>query len=76
MFKAVFPEWQQKYRQAFDAGKWLPADPGPYLARAIIYKLQGRVHKDSHDAGPSASFPVGLFTGGEMLIPQLGAKFR
>ena len=75
MFKAAFPEWYDRYREAFDAGVWLSDDPGPFLGRAIIYKLQGRLHKDSHDLGPSASFGVGNYTGGEMIFPQLGAKF-
>ena len=75
MFKAAFPEWHQKYSKAFEAGQWLRGDPGPFLGRAIIYKLQGKVHKDRHDLGPSASFGVGLYSGGEMLFPQLKAKF-
>jgi hypothetical protein len=75
MFKAAFPDWYKKYRQAFDAGVWLRNDPGPFLGRAIIYKLQGTLHKDGQDLGPSASFGVGDYTGGEMVFPQLGAKF-
>ena len=75
MFKVAFPDWYSKYKDAFDAGVWLKDDPGPFLGRAIIYKLQGRLHKDFHDLGPSASFGVGDYTGGEMLFPQLHAKF-
>lgn len=75
MFQAAFPEWYEKYRVAFAAGVWLQHDPGPFLGRAIIYKLQGRLHKDVHDLGPSISFGVGNYTGGEMLFPQLKAKF-
>jgi hypothetical protein len=75
MFKVYFPDWFDKYRKAFDAGVWLRDDPGPFLGRAIIYKLQGRLHIDRNDLGPSASFGVGNYTGGEMLFPQLRAKF-
>ncbi|KAF8867895.1 hypothetical protein CPB84DRAFT_1810481, partial [Gymnopilus junonius] len=75
MFQAVFPEEYRKYEKAFEAGVWMQCDPGPYLGRAIIYKLQGRLHKDKHDLGPSASFGVGYYTGGEMLFPQFGTKF-
>lgn len=75
MFKVTFAEYYEKYAKAFKAGVWMRCDPGPYLGRAIIYKLQGKLHKDRHDVGPSASFGVGLYTGGEMLFPQLGAKF-
>jgi hypothetical protein len=75
MFEASFPQWYHMYRKAFDAGVWLREDPGPFLGRAIIYKLQGSLHLDRNDLGPSASFGVGDYTGGEMLFPQLGAKF-
>jgi hypothetical protein len=64
------------YRAAFDAGVWFTDDPGPFLGRAVIYKLQGRLHKDRYDVGPSVSFPVGQFTGGEMLFPQLNLKLQ
>ena len=74
--QVALPEWFEKYKRAFEAGGWLPKDPGPFLARAIIYKLQGRLHKDKHDMGPSVSFPVGEFDGGEMLLPQLKAKLQ
>lgn len=74
MFRATFPEWYKKYKIAFDAGVWFRCDDGPFLGRAIIYKLQGRLHKDCHDLGPSVSFGVGEYTGGEMLFPQLGTK--
>jgi len=74
MFEAAFPQYYAKYREAFDAGVWFTNDPGPFLGRSIIYKLQGKLHKDSKDLGPSACFPVGSFKGGEMLIPQFQTK--
>jgi len=75
-FKAVFLEWYDRYQQAFEAGVWFADDPGPFLGRALVYKLQGRLHKDRHDVGPSVSFPVGQFTGGEMVFPQLNVKLQ
>jgi hypothetical protein len=75
MFKATFPDWHAKYSKEFATGRWLRDDPGPFLGRAVVYKLQGKVHRDRHDLGPSASFGVGLYSGGEMLFPQLKAKF-
>ena len=75
LFKAFMPEQYEEYRDAFEAGKWVPGDPGPWLARSIIFKLQGLVHTDQNDLGPSVCFPVGFFEGGEMLVPQLGSKF-
>ena len=75
LFKAFMPQEYKKYRNAFEAGKWVTGDPGLWLGRLIIFKLQGLVHKDTNDLGPSVCFPVELFEGGEMLVPQLGAKF-
>lgn len=74
--EVLFPKWHAEYRAAFEAGVMIPFDYGPMFGRAIIYKLQGRLHRDKRDAGPSASFPVGSFVGGEVLFPQLGAKLR
>lgn len=76
MFEAAFPKLYEEYQEAFDAGVWLQSDPGPFLARAIVYKLQSKLHKDGNDVGPSACFPVGKFEGGEMLFPQLKTKLR
>jgi hypothetical protein len=75
-FKAVFPEWYDTYQDTFEAGVWFADDPGPFLGRAVVYKLQGRLHRDRHDVGPSVSFPVGQFTGGEMVFPQLDLKLQ
>ena len=74
MFEQLMPDYYQRYREAFEAGQWIESDPGPWLGRAIVYKLQVALHKDKQDVGPTASFPVGYFTGGEMLLPQLNAK--
>jgi hypothetical protein len=76
MFEAAFPKLYPEYQEAFDAGVWLQDDPGPFLARAIVYKLQSKLHRDSNDVGPSACFPVGNYEGGEMLFPQLRTKLR
>jgi len=75
-FKTVFPQWYTRYQDTFDAGVWFVDDPGPFLSCAVVYKLQGRLHKDRHDMGPSVSFPVGQFTGGVMVFPQLDTKLQ
>lgn len=72
--KATFPDFYKDYMKPFEAGVFFRHDPGPFLARALIYKLQGRLHKDRHDKGPSISFGVGDYRGGEMILPQLGLK--
>ncbi len=59
-FNATFPLVYAKYQQAFDAGVWLKVDPGPWIGRAIVYKLQVYVHVDGLDDGPTTTFPTGL----------------
>lgn len=75
MFKVLWPDIYETYRQAFDAGVWFMGDPGPWLGRAIVYKLQVHVHFDGQEAGPTASFPVGQWEGGHMEVPDLGSRF-
>lgn len=75
--KTLLPEQYEKYQEAFEAGVWFAdEDPGPFLGRAVLWKLQLRMHKDKADAGFSISVPFGAFTGGYMIIPQLHAKLR
>lgn len=63
------------YEKAFKAGVWFLDDPGVWLGRALIYKLQGEMHRDENDVGPTVSFPCGDYNGGEMIIPQIHGKF-
>lgn len=78
MFKHAFPEYWAQYRQAFQAGRWyrIKDDPGPFIGRAIVYKLQVLPHRDGLDGGPAAIFPVGRFKGGELYLPDLDAKLQ
>jgi hypothetical protein len=76
-FRVCFPEQFRTYEAAFRAGVWEQADPGPFLGRAIVYKLQVKPHLDNLDGeGPAASFPMGSFSGGAMYWPDLKAKLR
>lgn len=75
-FEFLFPAAYAKFRHAFRAGFWVKEDPGPWLGRALIYKLQGSLHVDDKDAGPTASFPCGFFDGGEMIVPEFDIKLR
>ena len=75
-FEVAFPEEYIRYKNAFAAGVWLPEDPGPWLGRAIVYKLQVKPHQDRKDGGPTAIFNVGQYTGGELYFPDLHLKFR
>ncbi|KAK2459407.1 hypothetical protein APHAL10511_008572 [Amanita phalloides] len=74
MFEACFPDYYKEYKEAFEAGQWVEQDPGPWLGRAIVYKLQSSLHLDAKDFGPTACIPFGFFTGGEMAVPQFEAK--
>lgn len=75
-FEVLFPASYVKFKKAFDAGVWVQEDPGPWLGRALIYKLQGSLHVDEKDEGPTVSFPCGYFEGGEMIVPQFDVKLR
>jgi hypothetical protein len=74
MFRVSFPDFYMKYYRAFQAGKWMVVDPGPFLGRAIVWKLDVCPHQDGLDEGPAAIFPMGNFTGGECYIPDLKLK--
>ncbi|KAF8235452.1 hypothetical protein L208DRAFT_1376516 [Tricholoma matsutake] len=39
IFKELFPKEYEEFKAAFEAGVWLEDDPGPWLGRAIIYKV-------------------------------------
>ena len=73
-FQVSFPEEYAKYRNAFEAGVWIREDPGPWLGRAIVYKLQVTQHQDRTDAGPTAIFNVGQYIGGNLYLTSLGLK--
>jgi hypothetical protein len=75
-FAVSFPEDYKRYKEAFDAGVWYMEDPGPWLGRAIVFKLQVLPHQDAQDGGPTAIFNVGQYTGGKLYFPGLGLKFQ
>ena len=74
-FSVAFPEEHARYREAFDAGVWHLEDPGPWLGRALVYKLQVKPHRDALDGGPTAMFNVGQYEGGRLYYPCLDLKF-
>ena len=75
MFKATFPDDFKTYEAAFKAGRWIQQDPGPFIARVLVYKLDTEIHYDDQDVGPTVVFPVGQYTQGYMEFPQLKARF-
>lgn len=76
--KVLLPENYARYQQAFESGHFykLDVDPGPFLGRAVIWKMQLGLHKDMGDVGHSVSFGFGSYTGGHMIIPQLNLKLK
>lgn len=76
MFKAAFPKYYAKYHRAFQAGQWADDNPGPWLGRAIVWKLQVGTHRDGLDEGPAACFPCGKYEGGNLCLPDLNAKLQ
>ena len=75
-FQVAFPDYYVKYRAAFEAGVWTAEDPGPWIGRAIVWKLPVRTHVDGLDEGPTAIFNVGSYTGGKLYLPDLGVKLE
>ncbi|KDR65806.1 hypothetical protein GALMADRAFT_148389 [Galerina marginata CBS 339.88] len=73
-FKVAFPDIYTKYQKAFDAGVWNESDPGPWIGRAIVWKLPVLIHQDGLDDGPTAAFNVGSYKGGEMYLPDIRVK--
>ncbi|KAJ7790590.1 hypothetical protein B0H14DRAFT_2939020 [Mycena olivaceomarginata] len=65
-FAEAFPTYYAKYIRI---QSW-----GPWLGRAIVYKLQVGEHVDGLDDGPTACFCVGNFDGGPMYLPDIGMK--
>ncbi|KAG1725983.1 hypothetical protein EDB19DRAFT_1592285, partial [Suillus lakei] len=76
MFKVAYPDDFKIYQKAFDAGVWEVADPGPWLGRAIVWKLNVLPHRDGLDGGPTAIFCLGHFSGGEAYLTDLKLKLQ
>lgn len=76
MFKASFPTEYVRYEAAFKAGRWVREDPGPWLGRVHVWKLQVIAHRDGLDAGPTAIFNMGNYEGGEAYLTDLELKLQ
>lgn len=73
--KAFWPEVHERFTEKFAAGKTLDGDPGPWFARALLYKMQLAIHYDQNDTGITASFCCGSADNAYFELPQLGALF-
>lgn len=74
--QVLLPDTYAEYDAIFNAGKVFDNDSAPFLGKAIMYKLQLKLHKDLGDRGWTISLPVGSFTGGHLIIPQLELKLK
>lgn len=75
--KVSFPDYYERYKDAFEAGVWTREDPGPWLGRAVVWKLDVDMHQDVLDDGPAAIFNMGDYEGGgELYLPDLGVKLQ
>jgi len=75
-FEVAFPNYYAKYKAAFEAGIWTTKDPGPWLGRAIVWKLPVQTHVDGLDDGPTAIFNIERYTGGKLSLPDLRVKLE
>ncbi|KAJ7204059.1 hypothetical protein GGX14DRAFT_569659 [Mycena pura] len=81
-FSVVFPDYHERYMKAFKAGCALPLDdPGPFIGRAIVWKLQVLSHLDGLDAGTVGMSPEGSYEDGELIFSDfkrfgMALKFR
>jgi hypothetical protein len=73
LYKAVYPEGWLRNQAAFEAGHWYRDDPGPWLARAIVWKLQVKTHADDKDGSPAICFSTNNTCQSPMVLPQIGA---
>ena len=51
-------------------------DKGPWLGRAVVWKLQVGLHQDALDEGPAVCFLCGNYEGGQLCLPDLDAKLE
>jgi len=73
-FARAFPAHHELFTAAFNAGVYDTRDPGPFLGRALVWKLHVDPHVDKGDNGPAVIFNFGNYTGGELYLPDLNLK--
>ena len=71
-----FPDIHADYSKAFQAGAVFEADPGPWIGRAILWKMQtDGLHFDTND-GYTADTAFGNFKNGYLELPQFQVRLR
>lgn len=62
--------------RSYKAGSVLDDFPAPYMTVALLYKLQVGLHCDKDDFGLSAMVNAGSYSGGNLIVPDLGLKLE
>jgi hypothetical protein len=73
-FKSLFPDQYSILRSSFEAGKIEESDPGPWLGRALVWKMQVAMHRDGLDGVMGAILNTGCYSGGCIYFPGIGLK--
>lgn len=76
--QAFFPATHKAALRHFKAGKYFEADTGPWLGRALGYKVPTTTHPDEGDSGTTFITSVGCYSGGclEFLDLELTFAYR
>ena len=77
-YRAAAPEdWEVRSKE-FEKGRWLEHDPGPWLGRALLWKLQVSAHRDITDGKfhLGGKTNEGDYDGGTAVYPDFGLKLR
>lgn len=54
-----WPEVYHEFKKRFAAGRTIDSDTGPWIARALLYKMWLFMHYDQYDKDVRASFACG-----------------
>ncbi|KAF9007272.1 hypothetical protein BDZ89DRAFT_965696 [Hymenopellis radicata] len=75
LYKSFWPIEYEDARRTFKAGRYFRDDCGPWLGRAVGYKVPTTTHPDEGDKGPTFLTSAGSFTGGNLQIHNLQVQF-
>lgn len=75
-YKLIEAQFHDHMQLSFQAGKLYESAVGPYLARALIYKLQVDAHLDRRDHGLSAMTNSGRYYRGYLYFPQFWMRVK
>ncbi|KAK1216501.1 hypothetical protein PQX77_020853 [Marasmius sp. AFHP31] len=75
MTHSFFPEYYEESAVACKAAITRNSPVvGPWIGKAIVWKLQGSSHIDDHDIIPTATYPMGVYEGGYMDLIDIDTR--